>query len=146
MPIEFVHAFLATGADTYPDGRFAVIGGGFDAIEVPAFPIMVPVLVVVARVRIPVEEAARPHHIRAEVIRPNGTSLRVTAATTISDADRPGPRIGPLERGMITNVIINLFNVTFDVGGVYGIRFLEGDVVFGTLEVPIVDTAGMSGA
>ena len=37
MPIELVHGFLAISADTYPEGRFSVLGGGFEAIEVSAY-------------------------------------------------------------------------------------------------------------
>lgn len=145
MPTEFIHGFLASSADIYPDGRFALLGGGFDAIEVPSFPILVPALAIIARVRVPVEEADRDHLVYGLIRHPEGRVLRRIDATTIRPIGRRGPQIGPLQDGLITNIVINLFNLEFDAGGVYRLDFLEGDHTFGSLEFPVVESAAMPG-
>lgn len=145
MPIEFVHAFLATSADLYRDGRFAVLGGGFDAIEVSSLPATIPLLSVVARVRVPPVESDRPHEVRVIVYRPDGEPIRENV-NLINPIDHPGPRIGPLERGFTTNIVINLYNLELNVSGVYRVEFREGDARFGELAIPVADSAGIQGS
>jgi hypothetical protein len=145
MPLEFVHGFLGISADPYPDGRFSVLGGGFDAVEVPSFPAFILSLVIVARVRAPTAEADRPHLVQVRLYNPDGTLMRECGTTTVDVRDRPGPRIGPFERGMISNIIINLYGITFPVGGAYRVDFLEGDAVFGTMTIPVMDALTIHG-
>src|SRR5262249_37050494 len=100
MPIELVHGFLAISADMYPDGRFSLIGGGFDALEVPSFPATVLSLAIIARVRVPIREDDRPHQVRVLIYRPDGTLMQEAGPTILEAVVRPGPRIGPLELGI----------------------------------------------
>ena len=49
--MELVHGFLAISAEMH-DGRFSLIGGGFDGVQVPAFPAAMMSLCLIARVRV----------------------------------------------------------------------------------------------
>jgi hypothetical protein len=145
MPIELVHGFLAISADTYPDGRFSVLGGGFEAIEVPAYPTFIPALSVIARVRIPYEEADRPHEVQAAVYGPDGELILRSGPTTLARVGGIGPRIGPIEHGVISNLVIHLYGMTLNAGGLYRIDFLERNEVFGSLGIPVVDATQVHG-
>jgi hypothetical protein len=145
VPIEFVHGFLAISAEMSPDGRFSLLGGGFDGVEVPSFPAMILSLSLIARVRVPNEEADRPHPVRVLVYQPDGTLMRECGPTIVDVRNRRGPRIGPFERGMISNIIINLYGTTFIADGLYRADFLEGDEVFGTMTIPVTDASTIHG-
>lgn len=145
MPMELVHGFLALSAEMSREGNFSLLSGGIDGIEVPAFPATILSLSIVARVRVPIEESDRPHPVRILVYFPDGILMRDCGITTVDVRNRPGPRIGPFERGMISNILINLYGTTLFVGGLYKVDFLEGDEVFGTMTIPAVDAASMNG-
>lgn len=146
MPLEVVHGFLAIAADLYPDGRFSVIGGGFDAVEVPSFPAFILSMAMVVRVRVPIEESDRLHPVVVRLYNPDGTLMRECGQTTVDVMNRPGPQIGPFKEGMITNIIINMYGTTFLGSGEYRADFLEGDAVFGSLTIPVMDALTIQGS
>jgi hypothetical protein len=146
MPIELVHGFLASYANLDQEGRFSVIGGGVDAIAVPTFPASVPVFAIVARLRVPADEGSRSHRVDTRVYRPDGTLIRTAEPVTINPIEEAGPRIGPLEHGIIASLVLNIYNMHFDAAGVYRFDFVEGDHTLGSLPVPVVDSAALRGA
>jgi hypothetical protein len=151
MPIELVHGFLAISADTSPDGRFSVLGGGFEAIEVPAYPTFIPALSVIARVRIPYadadrEEADQPHEVEAAVYGPDGGLIHRSGPAVLARVERIGPRIGPIEHGAISNLVIHLFGIPMNTSGLYRIDFPERNEGFGSLGIPVVDATQVHGA
>lgn len=148
MPIELIHGFLVISAESSQDGKFSLLGGGFDAIEVPAFPAAILSLAIIVRIRIPHDEAGRPHLVRARMVGPGELNVAFPA-TNIDVRNRPGPHVGPFKDGMISNIVVSLYGVTLTAAGVYKVEFLEAreeaDKVFGTMELPVFDAATIHG-
>ncbi len=145
MPLELVHGFLAISAEMSMDGRFSLLGGGFDAVEVQAFPALIMSMVIVARVKVPSEECDQPHPVRVRLYNPDGTPMRDCGVTNVDVRNRPGPRIGPMATGMVSNILINLYGVVLAMGGLYRVDFSRGDAVFGTMTIPVMDAPTVHG-
>ncbi len=145
MRTELVHAFLASSAELLADGRFCVLGGGIDAIGVPAFPVVLPVLAVVARFRVPPEQSGRVHQITVNAVGPEGASIGSSGPVGLNPYDQIGPRIGPLEYGIITNIVVNLYNLKVESMGVCRFIFLDDGEPFGELAFPIANALDMQG-
>ncbi len=142
MPLHFVDAFLATSADLYQDGRFSVLGAGFDAIALESIPTTVPALAMIVRLRIPIVEIDHPHHIAVHIHGPDGGLIRRTDPVLIAVV-QPGPWIGKLERGSINNTVVNLYGLAFKAEGIYRFDFVEGEDVIGSLSVPVADSRSL---
>ena len=65
--------------------------------------------------------------------------------TMVDVRSQHGPRIGPFERGRITNIIINLYGIVFADGGLYRVDFLDGEQVFGMMTIPVADARMIQG-
>lgn len=143
MPMQLIHGFLALSAEMH-EGKFSLLGGGFDALEVPTFPAALVSLAIVARIRVPHAEADRVHLASILIRDPDGTLLGENS-TEVDVRNRPGPRVGAFAEGMIQNIIINMNGVVLTAGGVYRVEFLEAGTEFGRMEIPIFDRATIHG-
>jgi hypothetical protein len=73
MKLQF--AFLADAATIQDNGLFAVVGGGFDVIQVAQFPTVKHAMVLVGRVHFAKEEIGKTYNLHVEIIGPDGKSV-----------------------------------------------------------------------
>jgi hypothetical protein len=112
------------------DGRFFVLGGGIDGIDVLSLPAFVPLISVVACVYFPANECPRDCDFRARISRPDGTDLGVEGKTPLKariPAQTPG--FGPNLK-----VAIGVAGLIFHERGRFSFNFFVDDRPIGRLE------------
>src|SRR5207253_6014820 len=92
-------AFFAKAAELLRDDTFAVVGGGFDAVLVPDFPLTVPMVSLVIKLLVRPEECGREYRLRLEAESPGGQALLPLAGaetpfTPQLDPNLPGKAVG----------------------------------------------------
>ena len=134
--------FLARFADLTPDGLFTVVGGGVNRINAGGFPWSWGVLFLLARLRLTVEEAQRPHMTAVEREMPNG-QIELIGLESPMMALPPTAELGP--DGMV-GVSFNfcLMPVVFSEAGIYRYRLKIDSHVIGVADLLL--TAPLQGA
>lgn len=125
MKLRF--AFLANAADTTKDGRFFVMGGGFDVLIAPKTPIGMYALAVVAQVAFSRDESGREYGVRMSISDPNGSDMGVDTIATVSPESPPVTEDIPLT----VNICYNVYNVEFKMTGAYTLGFSVDDKPIG---------------
>jgi hypothetical protein len=125
MELRFV--FFANAAETGPDGRFFVLGGGFDTIIVPATPIIMPSLAVIAQVAFSADEAGQSRMIRISISDPNGEDVGLAPVLNIH------PHVTPvtLDVPITLNAYFQISNLPLNSQGAYSVRCFVDDQLMG---------------
>ena len=119
--MELAYAFLANAAEATPDGRFNVLGGDFDGIQVARFPGSVPLIALVMRWNCFPDDFGTRHRLRIEIPEIGGTA-------TESDLEIPVPADSATTPKVL--VISHLAGAIFGQAGVYRVRVsVDGRVV-----------------
>lgn len=127
MQLEF--AFLADAAQATPDGKFSVIGGGFNVIYAPQFPALHSTLSIVIKLHVTKAEVGQEHNLRVELLNPlNATAMPPLGAkfTPTSNKDHP-------DWPITAQFAINLAGLIFEMPGKYTFRLSVDNVQLGTL-------------
>jgi hypothetical protein len=135
---ELVHAFVASSAQLLADGSFCVLGGGINGIVVRSdFPYRLPSLAFIVRIRFGYDDLEREHEFRIRVRAPDERWVEFEGVQKIEPTANWGPRIGPLEDGVIRNVQADVVYFEFDMPGIYVFEFVIDGEVIGTLGLPV---------
>ncbi len=126
--MELRSVFVANSAEVAPDGRFFVLGGGIEGIEVRAIPAVLPGFAVLCRIHFLREECGREYRIRLTMTFPDGTaSPLVSEFVTTPDAMIHGYE----DRGANLHVAFNLFGIPLPQEGEYSFHFGVDDIHIG---------------
>jgi hypothetical protein len=115
--MELSFAFFASAAEVSPDGRFNLLGGEVDRLQVSALPAFLPASLVV-RFTVPPEEAGREHRLGVVFAAPEGNPVFLDLDTPFTPAPnrhRPG-------RTAFAVFVLHLQGVTLAVPGEYTVR------------------------
>jgi len=118
MP-EIDYVFFADAADARPGAKFFVLGGGVSRIGGPTFPLVHPHLAMVIGIAFTDAEAGEPHQIRFVLSGPDGRELSRAEAEVRAEGVLPGGETH-------VTFAIDLWNLTFDQPGEYGLRVFVG--------------------
>jgi hypothetical protein len=140
MELEF--AFFARYVEALGDGTFAVQGGGLNRLSFSAFPVMVPVLALLARFKPSPEEAPREHLLQLDVTGPEGkrTSLpgpHQTAALA--------PSAVTAVEGSRVHCAVTLLGYTYQTPGEYTFHIIVDGKELGTVTLRLVETSPAGG-
>jgi hypothetical protein len=116
MKLDFV--FLSDAATIMDDGRFDVIGGGFDHIRSKVLPMEKGAMVVVGRVSFEVNEIGETFDLRADIVGPGGKLIREPLWLSLKPIRSP---INPQSATSIT-ICVNYQVVRFETPGNYSVR------------------------
>jgi len=127
--MELRFAFVANSAEVSADGRFFVLGGGIDGIEVREIPTTLPALAVVFRIHFLQDECGHEYRIGLYMACPDGTASPfqtglVVTPTAIID--------GHQNRGANADVAFNLFGIPLPQEGEYSFHFRVDDTDIGS--------------
>src|SRR5438132_4339228 len=113
--MELIYVILADAAQTHPDGKFSLLGGGIENINALAFPAIHPGLALVVRLRARAAEAKESHDFRVDLAGPNDsyvTSQAIIGFRSTASQDEP-------DHPVIFNLIINIPILVFPEPGTY---------------------------
>jgi hypothetical protein len=116
MDLDF--AVLADGAMTRPEGKFDIIGAGFDTIFAAAVPARHARFVVVLRLFLSAEEAAGPHELTAELRGPDGSEVAQAGGEVPPLPQEPREQLPP-EVKLGVGFVLNFENTVFPAYGDY---------------------------
>jgi hypothetical protein len=118
--MELTFAFLADAADLSADGRLHVLGADYDALLCESFPVVIPSVVLVAKLSVAPAELDQRHVARVELSHPNGQRIVLVddvPMTTSSNRLRPGKPSG-------STLILSMGFVHLPEPGDYGVHLL----------------------
>ena len=116
MP-EIEYAFLADAAEVQPGQKFHVLGGGVTRVSGAALPLRHPHLSLVVGLRLTTLERNREHDMGFVVMAPDGSEVSSSSGKVVAH----GP---PDPSDVILTIAVDLWNLTFTVGGEYSVRIL----------------------
>lgn len=131
--MELIYVILADAAQTHPDGKFSLLGGGIENINAPAFPAVHPGLSLVVRLRAQASEAKEPHDFRIDIAGPNdfyvtaGAIVGFRSAALQDDPDHP----------VAFNLIINMPILVFPEPGTYFFHLYVGTQEVGNVPLNV---------
>jgi len=116
--MRIAYALLAQAAEFTPDGRLYCMSGDLESLNVQSVPVMLPMLVVLAKFIVDAPESGRPHLIRLAAFGPDNTRLPIGMETPlVPPAANAESKVG---------ICINIANVELPAAGQYIFR-LEMD-------------------
>ncbi len=105
--MEVEYAFLADFAQTGPDGKLHVIGGGIDRIFAAQFPARHGLLSLVVKLKLHATECDRPHKLEIQLWDKDGKRLGPQIDGEFTAQKQPKMRPGTLQ------TVLNLFGMDF---------------------------------
>lgn len=118
MDVEY--AFLADAAETPPNGKLYVLGGGFDEIRAPQFPVTHSYLSLVVKLRFHPAECDRLHRLEIELWDPDGQRLGPHLKTEVAAPRRPHAPTRPSH----AQIVLNMVGIQFPRPGEYAFHIL----------------------
>lgn len=119
MELEF--AMLAEGANSLPDGRFNILGGGIESLYAQTFPVTHPYMVIVLRITGRQTEMKNPHEILIYLKDADGKDL----VNAIKIPLPPAPAEMPASiKKFNANLIGQLANIHFPQKGTCSLEIL----------------------
>jgi hypothetical protein len=131
MKLDF--AFLADAATISDDGRFAVVGGGFDVIQSATFPAIKHAMALVGRVVFEPREFDKPHIIRGAIIGPDGGVVPPELWLNVTQFPHPEDP----QRENWTTICLNYQGVSFPSPGDYFLTLSTGDKEIGRVRIDV---------
>jgi len=124
------YAFTATAAEFTPaDGRVWVLGGDYDTVSVPAFPVSIPSITVVMKFLLEPSECEIPHNLRVELLDSDGNRVREPFIQTFAS---PRNQAAP-GRAAGSGFVLNMPDTLFGAAGDYSFRILVDDHELGSI-------------
>ncbi len=120
--MELIYVILADAAQTHPDGKFSLLGGGIETINALTFPALHPGLALVVKLGARVAEAKEPHDFRVDIAGPNDfyvTAVALTGFRSTVSQDEP-------DHPVTFNLIINIPILVFPEPGIYFFQLYVG--------------------
>lgn len=136
MTLDF--AFLTDAATLLPDGRFDVVGGGFDVVLAEEFPATKYAMALIGRVRFSPEECGNQYRIHAEIIAPDGQILPPDLWITF----RQDPHPRDPQNSNVTTFALNYQGVQFPTPGYHVFRISDGTKTLGQVILEVVPPGG----
>jgi hypothetical protein len=140
MKLDF--AFLAESASLTDDGRFAVVGGGFDVISATSFPAVKAAMALVGRVVFCPSEFGKTYNLHGEIVGPSGTKLTPDMWLALKPFARATDRETEPQRENWMTFCLNYEGVSFPKPGGYAIQLSIDDQVLGAVQVDAVPLGG----
>lgn len=131
--MQLAYAFLANSAEFTPDGRLWVLGGDFDTIMVPAFPVTHPYLTLIVKVLAQPMECGREHQLRIALIDSDGSNLHEIHAHFTPEKRPDFPH-----RGVGIGMALNLAALHFQSQGDYAFHILVDNLELGSVSLHLV--------
>jgi hypothetical protein len=116
MDLDF--AVLADGAMTRPEGKFDIIGAGFDTIFAVGVPARHARFVLVLRLLLSAEEAELTHELAAELRGPDGAEVAVVGGQVPELPHEYREQVPP-EVPLGLGIVLNFENTVFPAYGDY---------------------------
>lgn len=116
--MEVEYAFLADAAQTGPDGKLHVIGGGIDRIFSGQFPARHGLLSLVVKLRLHPTECERPHKLEIQLWDKDGHRLGPQIDGEFTAQKQPKMRPGSLQ------TVLNLFGMEFPKADEYDFHII----------------------
>ena len=132
--MELRHAFVADAAQSTPDGKIWVLGGDFDTIFVPKFPVMHPAMALVLKITMQPLECDREHQLRIELVDDDGK--KVHDPIQLSFHAQPDPRHP--HRPVGVGMVLNFQNLRFEGPGNNSFHILVDDIELGRVPLYLV--------
>lgn len=117
-------AFLADSAQSLPDGRFSVLGGGVTVLYIKKFPALQPTLTLVVQFDVNKAEVDREHELRLELFSP----LNATAMPPVTSKFTPSGNVEHPEWPMTALFILNTTGLVFEMPGRHEFRISVDNV------------------
>ena len=131
--MELIYVILADAAQASSDGKFSLLGGGIENINVLAFPAIHPGLALVIKLGARAAEAKEPHDFRVDIAGPNGfyvTAVALTGFRSTVSHDEPDHRV-------TFNLIINITILVFPEPGTYFFHLYVGTQEVGNVPLNV---------
>jgi len=113
--MELIYAIPADAAQTSPDGKFSLLGGGIENIYAPAFPAVHPGLALVVRLRVLASEANQKHKFSIEITGPK--DFHVSSGDVAEF--KPAPFHSASDGSFTVNLAITMALLVFPEPGTY---------------------------
>ena len=132
--MQLAYAFFADAAQVGQDGKLTIMGGDFDTVFAPSFPVQHGNLAIVIRLGATPDECGREHDLSIMIIGPLGESL----APPLHGKFTPMIPLG-FEGGAIrATFVVNIAGLVFQTEGTYKCRILVDDSTLGELQLHVV--------
>lgn len=136
-------AFFASAAEAGPDGRFSVLGGDLDAIELPDLPARVPRMSLVAKLLFDADECGRDHCLKISLVDPSGRSLTPGIEDEIG-LERPAILVPGQQ--FSASIVRDLIAVQFSHEGLHILHVNCDSQELGTVPLVITNAQSMASA
>jgi hypothetical protein len=135
--MKLAYAMLADAAEIGSSGKLSMVGGDFDSIPAPGFPVLHPRMTIVIKLLLRPEELERDHQLRVEILAPTGLNIAPseTQPITTSQALRPNSPKDDAKYYLVVTLPI----IMFPMPGRYEVRMLVDDVLLGTLPLDLIE-------
>ncbi len=134
--MQFAYGFLADAVQTSNDGKFNVLGGGFESIFVREFPTAHPVMGLFVKIDVLPAECDKPHDLKIELWDPDGTLVqRLEGQFTASPS---GDRL----RQSHVQVAWGLLQTRFTAPGDYAFHVMVDGEHIGKVPLAVVQVSG----
>lgn len=131
--MELAFAITAHAAEVTSDGKIWVLGGDFEIIHTPGFPVVQPAMALVVKIRLQPMECDQEHHLRVEMIDEDAHPLREPITLPFTprlDPNRPG-------RALSLSMVLNFQNLQFATPGDYAFVILVDDIQIGSVPLTL---------
>lgn len=116
--MELIYVIVADAAQTNPNGKFSILGGGVENIHALTFPAIHPGLALVVRLSVQASEANQSHDFRVDIAGPNDfyvTAGGIAEFRSVALGDEP-------DRPTALNLVMTMPILVFPEPGTYHFR------------------------
>jgi len=133
------YAFCASAAEFTPDGKLWVLGGDFDTITAPGFPVVHPAMTLVIKLRVEITECDHQHGLRILLLDSDGAIVQGPMEVSFTAQRRPEAPHRPVGVGLA----INFQSMVFAREGDFAFHILVDNLGLGTVQVYVIHTPSL---
>lgn len=135
--MDLAYAFVADAAQFTDDGKLWVLGGDFDTIYSPTYPVAQPVLTLVVKLFARPADCNREHALLIDFAMPDGGAARLATQSFTPQlrADRP-------DLPDAVNLALGFLGLTFSVPGAYTLRVVVDDAELAAVPLHLLQAEG----
>lgn len=111
--MEVEYALIADAAQTSPDGKLYVMGGGIDRIFADQYPALHPTMALVVKIRLHPVECDKPHKLAIELWNEDGQQFGPKIEGEFEAKRQPKARSGSVQ------MVLNIMGLEFPKEGDY---------------------------
>ena len=127
-------ALTASSAESTPDGRVWILGGDFDTVGSPRFPVVLPTMTLVVKILFEPGETGRPHTVRTELWDEDGEVIQHPFVQTFTPERHP--KFPTRNVGSV--LILNMQGLSFPNPGDYAFHVLVDDHLMATTQIYVM--------